>query len=172
MSRKDIEAAFIVPPLKNTPQFTSGTRALASPTPAQVHLPTVFGLTWRNHMYQIEADGGKIYFALSDRIDSDAPISTGHLTIWPSAVQYRPGWCKPIPDGNSREFFIPSSGKLVASGGHATTVNFGILHFATPSGTPSAWMQIGRSSMDPNENVGKEFRSHFWPDRNPTTYGQ
>jgi len=138
MSIVEFEAANITAPLQNSAAMKNIVSIYATPNAAYTDLSKLFGQMHSGHYYTLQADGSKVYFAMSS-----VPTGAVSTTVGTGLNQ---AW--PLPDGVEKSFRIPN-GREVATG-VATQMVYKYLQYKAVA-TCTLW--IYRSSVGPTQGV-------------------
>lgn len=142
MSIREFEAHNITPPLANSAAMKCIGNLLADHTARSQYLPSLFGRLGAGHYLTIQADGAKIYVAMSP---GASPVS-----IDERAVGNGNTLCWPVPDGTVLPI-VPIGGREQATG-IATLVMYDYLHYMTGATGVTAHVRFYRSSLGPGQD--------------------
>ena len=162
-SDKEYEAANLLLPTQNTSKLRVQLDRLASPTTQAFGLPTFFG-NWSQHYYSVQADGGKIYFALSQ-----SPTGTIDPAAMSTATGVNLGTATgvtanavAVADGSTEHGTVLGGRAAGITGTTATLFNQNqFILYRTASGVGSAIVRIRRSSIGPDSGM-QEFYPAGW----------
>ena len=148
-SQRQFEAYNLNPPYQGSTGLAAQANFVVSQTARWIDLSQYFGKLDAGHYLTVQADGAKIYIAVSPH---------DKQTIADNAIGTLPAVCYPIPDGQSLPFVV-HGGRTVGSGGsptgsYVTMINYGTnigfwAKVASAIGSLSAtgYLRVLRSSM-------------------------
>jgi hypothetical protein len=134
------------PPLLNSNAMKCMACLLVGGTTQSVDLSTLFGQSGTSHDYILEADGGKVYVAMSTLASTINERATGNGNTV----------CWPIPDGTALPF-KPVSGREQATG-IATMCSYNVLNYKVATTVGSAYLRIYRASLSRGQGT-EEFKA-------------
>lgn len=127
-------------PLLNSSAMKCIGNVLADNTARSQYLPSLFGKLGDGHFLTVQADGGKVYVAVSPAASpaaiNEQAVGNGNTICWP------------VPDGTIIAG-IPIGGREVATS-IVTSVAYNYLHYKCSSGITS-YLRFYRSSFAPNQ---------------------